>query len=408
MIKRLSYLGLTALVALSSCSNDSDSKNEPDVKPDQSSAALEITREGEKTISAANKLSFKLLESAVSENAEAAHVCLSPVSVLEILDAIANGSDAVGQQKILSELDLSGVSGLADLNQLCTEFTNKLGKLDSEVTFAESNSLWVTPGYKVNTNYEKFYADMKGVVVDDAPYGVEGMVNINRFVESKTNGMITDFLKYPLDESNTAVLLNAGYFKGNWVAPFEKSHSFSGSFNNADGTKCNVTYMKATGSLRCAESDDYVMVNIPFGSDVYSMSFILPKDSLSNAIPTNEEWEALAKTLSYEEIDLELPKFSVAYSADDMLSHFSGLNNITCPGILAASPAMSINRVLHSAKVSIDEQGCEAAGATLGGSLTIGGTPVQPEPLHFNRPFTFVISEKTTGALIFIGHIKGF
>jgi serine protease inhibitor len=51
--------------------------------------------------------------------------------------------------------------------------------------------------------------------------------------------------------------------------------------------------------------------------------------------------------------------------------------------------------------VAVDEQGTEAAAVTTGGVST---TSVQL-PTLCNRPFVFVIHEKSTGTVLFVGKI---
>ncbi|MEM2276899.1 MAG: serpin family protein, partial [Thermoproteota archaeon] len=59
--------------------------------------------------------------------------------------------------------------------------------------------------------------------------------------------------------------------------------------------------------------------------------------------------------------------------------------------------------VIHQAYVKVDEKGTEAAAAT---AVIIGITAV-PETKVFraDRPFLFIIQEKETGSILFMGRI---
>jgi hypothetical protein len=57
------------------------------------------------------------------------------------------------------------------------------------------------------------------------------------------------------------------------------------------------------------------------------------------------------------------------------------------------------------AKIKLDEEGTEAAAVTIIGEYT-SGMSKQAE-FHANRPFLYVISEQSTGAIFFIGQYMG-
>ena len=58
------------------------------------------------------------------------------------------------------------------------------------------------------------------------------------------------------------------------------------------------------------------------------------------------------------------------------------------------------------AKIKLDEEGTEAAAVTVIGVETTSMPPV-PTSFHANRPFLYVISEQSTGAIFFIGQYTG-
>ena len=61
------------------------------------------------------------------------------------------------------------------------------------------------------------------------------------------------------------------------------------------------------------------------------------------------------------------------------------------------------------AKIKLNEEGTEAAAITVIGMKNAAATPSEPQHVKFfaNRPFLYVISEQSTGAIFFIGQYLG-
>jgi serpin B len=69
-----------------------------------------------------------------------------------------------------------------------------------------------------------------------------------------------------------------------------------------------------------------------------------------------------------------------------------------------------IGLMKQAAKIKVNEEGTEAAAVTVIGMETSLGEPLHDEYIafHANHPFLYVISEKTTGAVYFIGVYTGY
>ena len=65
-----------------------------------------------------------------------------------------------------------------------------------------------------------------------------------------------------------------------------------------------------------------------------------------------------------------------------------------------------ISNMFQVAKIKLDEEGTEAAAVTV---IEIDGAamPEEPKRFHANRPFLYIISEQSTGAIFFIGQFTG-
>jgi serpin B len=114
--------------------------------------------------------------------------------------------------------------------------------------------------------------------------------------------------------------------------------------------------------------------------------------------------------LSYgtTEVQLSLPKFEYEYKRtlnDDLVALGMGVafdpynadfSNITDQGIF-------ISRVIHQTYIKTDEEGTEAAAATVVEFefTSIPSTTV----VNVNRPFLYFIRETTTGTIVFMGQV---
>jgi serpin B len=87
---------------------------------------------------------------------------------------------------------------------------------------------------------------------------------------------------------------------------------------------------------------------------------------------------------------LESMGMELAFDPD--LADFSGINR---------NRELYITNVKHKTYVEVNEEGTEAAAAT---SVEMGTTSLPPT-MRVDHPFVFVIHERNTGAILFIGQV---
>jgi serpin B len=90
-----------------------------------------------------------------------------------------------------------------------------------------------------------------------------------------------------------------------------------------------------------------------------------------------------------------LSKMGMRDAFDPQLADFSGMDG---------SHNLNISNVLHKAFVAVDEEGTEAAAAT---AVIVGETamPVMDVELTVDRPFIFIIRDKPSGTVLFVGRV---
>jgi serpin B len=109
-------------------------------------------------------------------------------------------------------------------------------------------------------------------------------------------------------------------------------------------------------------------------------------------------------------VEIRMPRFKFAYEIklNDVLTNmgmgiaftggadFRGINR---------DGGLNIDYVKHKTFVEVNEEGTEAAAVTI---VAIEKNMIGPQKIMFtvDRPFFFVITEKSTGAILFMGTVK--
>lgn len=102
---------------------------------------------------------------------------------------------------------------------------------------------------------------------EDFGRGEEVKSKVNEWAAKMTNNLIPKFLESTPDQDEVMMLLNAIYFKGTWMKPFDKSNTREMVFNNFDGSQAKVKMMK----------DSEVQHNFADLSDKHNVKVILKK-----------------------------------------------------------------------------------------------------------------------------------
>lgn len=346
----------------------------------------------------------------VGRNYEAGkNQAISPLSLAMALQLAATGADGETRRQMLDVLAANNL----DLPESNRELIDTLNRTKG-VKLNVANSIWVNPSqmqlaeeYRV-TAESKFDALARELNFSD-PKAVD---TINNWVSEHTNKRIPQLL----DEVNpqaAAYLINAVYFKGEWTARFDKEQTRDQAFTLEDGTRKQVPTMFREKDYSHGADGGTVIVRLTLGKDKgASMWFALPApDSSAEKLAASLNAESLARWAKAvkEEKDLPLfiPRFTFRYKVeanktlkamgmthafDEAKADFSRMGK---------SPAgnLFISRVLHEVFIEVNEEGAEAAAAT---AVEMKPTSV-PQPIQFNRPFVFVITDDGTGSVLFAG-----
>jgi len=240
---------------------------------------------------------------------------------------------------------------------------------------------------------------------------------INDWVAQETNEKIQDLLPSGLlDELTRLVLTNAVYFKGNWDSQFDKAKTETAPFWIGPSESVDAPLMQQQQTtFPYAETASLQIVELPFAGDDLALVILLPKErdrlqEVEESLSASDLDRWLGQ-LRPREVDLCLPRFRVNSSFrldsalrtlgmvdafDDAKADFSGMDG--------RSQWLYIAAVLHQAYLEANEEGAEAAAAT---AVVMKFRSMPPPPLvvRADHPFLFLLREKQTGSLLFMGRV---
>ena len=368
----------------------------------------------EEVIDANNKFAFDLYSEL--DKSENGNIFYSPYSISAALAMTYEGAKGQTADEIKS------VFHFPENNVLRPNFAaiyNGINKKNKEYQLSTGNALWAQQDYSFLQNYlttvETYYGG-KAANLDFVGKTEESRQTINSFIEEQTSNKIKDLLPQGFVDSMTRlVLTNAIYFKGTWNWEFDKSNTREQDFKITQDNVIQVPmmYMKNDkAKFNYLDNDNLQILELPYKGDNISMLILLPKDNLESigSSLTKEKLEEWKNQMNEEKLDaIYLPKFEfdtkyfmketleamgMPAAFDSSLADFSGMTG---------QKDLFIGFVIHQAFIKVDEQGTEAAAATAVG-MNLTSMP-QQNIFRVDHPFIFIIQDKNTGNILFLGKV---
>ncbi|RVE73759.1 hypothetical protein OJAV_G00034580 [Oryzias javanicus] len=226
----------------------------------------------------------------------------------------------------------------------------------------------------------------------------QARITINNWISNKTEGRIKDTLPTGVLDSNTIlVLVNTIYFKGQWKKKFDKKAVFSSDFQVSSSRTCqvNMMFQETKFKYKYFPEDAVQVLEMPYRGDDITMVIILP--SRDTPLSQVEESLDLKKLNSWlyqmteTSVSVSMPRFNA--------------ENASLPGILEDdSDGLFISNAYHKAFLEVNEEGSEAAAATVVLAVGRSFNPFR-EVFQADRPFLLFIRESTINALLFSGRV---
>lgn len=341
---------------------------------------------------------------------------VSPLSLQLALGMLLNGAQGETATEICQTLGY-GEGETAEINAWAKLMLEQLPKLDKKTDLALADAIFynktmtLKAPYKdaVGTNYKATFEAL------DFTKTKASADIINKWCDKQTKGLIPKVID-EVDPNYLAYLVNALYFKGQWKEKFAKGNSGNETFYQEDGSKDKVRMMKLDGKeFAYGETDIWQAIRLPYGNGNFAMTVVLPKEGhtvrdISSALGKGEK-----VTMSWNvEADLWLPRFETKYHIKlndiliDMGMPRSFDPNTADFGAMSDYPSF-VGFVQQDAVIKVDEEGSEAAAVTLIGNFASSAhvDPPQKVVFHADHPFLYLITESSTGTILFAGKYSG-
>jgi serine protease inhibitor len=376
--------------------------------------AIDFSKEDIKsTVSGSNSFAFDLYQKINQDDSK--NIFFSPYSVFLALSIVHEGAEGETAEEMKRVLYLPERDFLRSSIKTISSIVNRKGR---EYSLSTGNAIWTQKDYEFLEEYiniiEENYS-AKATNLDFARKTELSRLTINDYIERETQGKIKDIISEGfLNPLTKMVITSAIYFKGDWKFQFEKEETREMEFYVKPEEKIKTEMMFAkTEDVRFnyLETEELEIIELPYKGESVSMLILLPKNDIKEIEKdlNFEKLESYKREMKETSIDaIYFPKFEfdTKYFMRDLLMSM-GMSNAFIYGFadfsnIDGTKNLFIDNVIHQAYIGVDEKGSEAAGAT---AVILLDSVSEEKIFMANRPFLFIIEEKETGVVLFLGKL---
>jgi serpin B len=293
-----------------------------------------------------------------------------------------------------------------------------------------ANRLFVQSGYQLRAPFLALVKDDYGAEPEplDFVHATEqARSTINGWVEEQTKGKISNLIPPGgLTDKTRLALANAIYLHAGWDEPFDKDWTKPAEFFVRGTDSATVpTMSNVEHDYGYLHRDGFTAVSLRYAGGGIQFLILLPDahdglPALEHKITPALLAECAALPASF--VDLYLPKFKLEPPSLALGSQLQQLGlktafddpkrsaNFDRMAPRTPDDYLAIGEVYHKAFLSLDEEGTEAAAATVvvmmeaAMAMQDQNRP-QPIEVHADHPFIFAIQHVPSGECLFLGRV---
>jgi len=371
------------------------------------------------------KVSKAIFGSLIEDGSEDSNIVISPTSIHLALSLLYHGSASHTKDELKNFLNYDYIEESYIQNatrKLLKSYGDKIEEVKSRSTIENANVIFTDKDLNIKDSYKNdlakyLFAEVKQV---DYQEPVKSAQEINNWVQEKTRNLIKDLISPDLiTDDSKLLLLNAIYFKANWMSNFDKLETVSRPFRVEGGVTKNVDIMTQTNLFQYKYHYDFQsqIISLPYQDENFAMIVILPfeegnekvNEVINKVLTIPSNLNTIILGMEETEVDIFLPKFKLSYKSELVnVLQKKGLTNLFQNGDssrISDEEELEVSDIVHETKIEVNEVGSEAAGVT---GILLGvrsGPSANVEQMVVDRPFVFVIHDKQNNIPLFIGKI---
>ncbi|XP_050994027.1 leukocyte elastase inhibitor-like [Labeo rohita] len=378
-------------------------------------------------LSRANSLFALDLYRALSARNAEGNMFFSPLSISAALSMVYLGARGETSEEMAKVLSFSSIS---DVHSHFETLTSTINSPSASYSLKLANRLYgeetcnFLPEY-LDSTLKLYHAELQALNFIGASDKSRQL--INKWVEEQTENKIKDLLKPgTVTRMTRLVLVNAIYFKGNWMHIFKARETKEMPFkiNQNESRPVQMMYQSKKFPFRGIPEYELQVLELPYKQEELSMLILLPNETQDGSDPLLKleseltldkllDWTERDKMATSMTIRVHLPKFKL--EVDSSLSEIlqeMGMSSVfqeTKADLtgMSTQAGLSISAVIHKAFVEVNEEGTEAAAAT---AICLLGRARARErefqSFKADHPFMFFIRHNPTNSILFAGRFR--
>merc|ERR1719420_804512 len=277
------------------------------------------------------KVSQAIFGSLIEDGSEDSNIVISPTSIHLALSLLYHGSASHTKDELKNFLNYNGVEESTIQNatrKLLKSYGDKIEEVKSRSTIENANTIFTDKHLNIKDSFKKDLAEYLFAEVQQVDYQepVKSAQEINNWVQKKTRNLIKDLISPDLiTDDSKLLLLNAIYFKANWMSNFDKLETVSRPFRVREGVNKNVDIMTQTNLFQYKYNYDFKsqIISLPYQDENFAMIVILPfeegnenvKKVINKVLEEAEDFNTIIRRMEETEVDIFLPKFKQSYKS---------------------------------------------------------------------------------------------
>ena len=327
---------------------------------------------------------------------------VSPASLRAVLVLAVAGADSDTKTALIKAM---GFDNEEEMNQWYEKVMNSPDTTNMFLNYKMLNSAWHNTGLKgtISDDYKKIVTEKYGAEANDVSAS-EITDAVNKWVNEGTEGLIpsiSDDLS-----GDDLVLVNTIYLKSQWINKFTAIATMEDDFKAFDSSVVKKEFMENTDNFDYYEDSNGKLVVMPLEGGVSAVFTLGDIDDISDKM----------KSVSNVKVHIRLPKFEeeTAFANKEMTEFIKsrGAGIAFTPeadfSVMSKDTGLFVSDIVQKTKIEVNEEGLEAAAATM--AIVLGtafpGEPEEIKEFIADEPFRFfIVTDTEEPEILFCGQI---